>query len=166
MKSSIIKENYDEYNQDKIEMINDIFEDDTLYCNIEKNIIKYPIPFAMESLGTKNLLNMLPSFFYAIENSSMLIIDEFSSAFHNELEELLIKYFFENSNNSQLFIVSHSTNIIKNHIYRPEQIYVTELNSLKGTKVKQVSDSNPRLSQNLERLYLGGTFGGIPRYDK
>ena len=78
----------------------------------KRDCINEPIPYEWESLGNRNLINMLPAFFKVVKNGGMLIIDEFSSAFHNELERLLIKYFMSKSKNSQFFIVSHSTNLL------------------------------------------------------
>ena len=105
---------------------------------------------------------MLPSFFHIVKNSGMLIIDEFSSAFHNFLEEKLVKYFMQNSKESQIFIVSHSTNLLTNTILRPDQIYTVDYIQGKGSKINRVSDSKPREAQNLEKMYLSGVFNGIP----
>lgn len=123
-----------------------------------------PIPYAMESLGNKNLINMLPSFFQVIKNGGMLIIDEFSSAFHNELEELLVKYFMKNSNKSQLFVVSHSTNLLSNSIFRPDQEYSVEFIGVEGSRINRFSDEKPREAQNIEKMYNSGCFGGKPDY--
>ena len=76
-----------------------------------------------ESTGNITLIELLPSFLHAINNDCMIIIDEFSSGFHNELEECIVKYFFHYSNNSQLFFTSHSTSLVKNSLLRAEQIY-------------------------------------------
>ena len=123
-----------------------------------------PIPYMMESLGNKNLINMLPSFFHIIKNGGMLIIDEFSSAFHNELEELLIKYFMRHSNKSQLFLVSHSTNLLSNTIFRPDQEYSVEFIGAEGSRVNRFSNEKPREAQNIEKMYNSGCFGGKPEY--
>lgn len=127
--------------------------------------IDEPIPYIFESLGNKNLLNMLPSFFHIVKNSGMLIIDEFSSAFHNELEELLIKFFMTNSKNSQIFIVSHSTNLLSNSIFRPDQEYAVEFNDMYGSKLNRFSNDKPREAQNIEKMYNSGCFGGLPQYN-
>lgn len=127
--------------------------------------IDEPIPYVFESLGNKNLLNMLPSFFHIVKNSGMLIIDEFSSAFHNELEELLIKFFMTNSKNSQIFIVSHSTNLLSNSIFRPDQEYAVEFNDIYGSKLNRFSNDKPREAQNIEKMYNSGCFGGLPQYN-
>ena len=58
--------------------------------------------------------------------SEKLLVDDFSGAFHNDLESLLVRYFMEKSNHSQLLFVSHSTNLLSNSILRPDQEYSVE----------------------------------------
>lgn len=123
------------------------------------------LPFMFESLGNQTLLNLLPSLIHIVDNGGMLLIDEFSSGFHNDLEELIIKHFMKYSLNAQMFLVSHSTNILSNSLLRPDQIYAVEFIGTKGSTVKRFSDEQPRAAQNLEKMYLGGVFGGIPQYD-
>ena len=93
----------------------------------------------------------------------MLIIDEFSSAFHNELERLLIKYFMNKSKNSQVFIVSHSTNLLSNSIFRPDQEYSVDFFE-NGSVINRFSNDKPREAQNIEKMYNSGCFGGKPTY--
>lgn len=120
------------------------------------------LPINMESEGNRTLIEVLPQILQATKNNCMLIIDEFSSALHNFLEEKMVKYFMENSNKSQMFIVSHSTNLLTNTILRPDQIYTVDYIKGKGSKINRVSDSKPREAQNLEKMYLSGVFNGIP----
>lgn len=120
------------------------------------------LPMAMESEGNQTLVEVLPQILQAVKKNCMVIIDEFSSAFHNLLEEKLIKYFMENSNRSQIFIVSHSTNLLSNTLLRPDQIYTVDYIVNKGSKLNRVSDSGPREAQNLEKMYLSGVFNGLP----
>jgi len=123
-----------------------------------------PIPYMLESLGNKNLINLLPAFFKVIQNGGMLIIDEFSSAFHNELEELLIKFFMNSAVSSQIFLVSHSTNLLSNTIFRPDQEYAVEFLGSNGSAVNRFSNEKPREAQNIEKMYTSGCFGGKPEY--
>lgn len=129
-----------------------------------KNIDE-PIPFGFESLGNRNLLLLLPVFFNCIKNNGMLILDEFSSGFHNELEELLVKYFMKNSDRSQLLFVSHSTNLLSNRILRPNQLYSVDFDS-NGSHINRFLNEQPREAQNLEKMYLSGVFKGVPIYDE
>lgn len=123
-----------------------------------------PVVFRMESYGNQILLMLLPAVISQIKNNSMLIIDEFSSGLHNSLEELLIRYVYKRSS-SQLFFVSHSTNLLKTSLIRPDQIYSVDFDG-EGSFLKKFSDEHPRESQNLEKMYLSGVFGGIPIYDR
>ena len=129
----------------------------------KRDCINEPIPYEWESLGNRNLINMLPAFFKVVKNGGMLIIDEFSSAFHNELERLLIKYFMSKSKNSQVFIVSHSTNLLPNSIFRPDQEYSVDFFA-NGSVVNRFSNDKPREAQNIEKMYNSGCFGGKPNY--
>ena len=126
--------------------------------------IEVPIPFAEESLGNQNLLRILPSFLTVIQNGGMLLIDEFSSGFHNDLENLMIRYFMEKAGHAQLLFVSHSTNLLSNSILRPDQEYAVEFHNKNGSSVRRFSSEQPRSAQNIEKMYVSGVFGGLPEY--
>lgn len=162
---------FDEYNfEQRIEydttstgkLISVTAPEKTIY--FKRKGIEEPIPFAFESLGNRTLLNLLPAFFHCIDNGGMLLLDEFSSGFHNELEELLVKYFMRKSNEAQLIFVSHSTNLLTNSLLRPDQIYSVDFDS-EGSHIKRFSSEKPREAQNLEKMYLGGVFNGVPKYE-
>lgn len=131
-----------------------------------KNGTNTPIIENFESIGNHTLVEILPSFLRAVKKDCMLIVDEFSSGLHNELEECLIKYFFHYAKNSQLFFTSHSTNILNTIILRPDQIYTVRFDSKNGSCLKRFSEEMPRESQNIEKMYLNGVFDGMPRYNK
>lgn len=126
--------------------------------------IEVPIPFAEESLGNQNLLRILPAFLHVIQNGGMLLIDEFSSGFHNELENLMVRYFMEKADHAQMLFVSHSTNLLSNSILRPDQEYAVEFQNENGSFVKRFSSEQPRSAQNIEKMYISGVFGGLPEY--
>ena len=133
--------------------------------SFKRDGINARIPFGLESLGNQNLLSLLPKFFYVIENGGLLILDEFSSGFHNDLEELLIRYFMKNAEKAQLIFVSHSTNLLSNRLLRPDQIYTIDFETDRGSVINRVSNQQPREGQNLEKMYLGGVFDGLPKYN-
>ena len=68
----------------------------------------------------------------------------------------------KNSKRAQLFLVSHSTNLLSNTLLRPDQIYTVDFIDGKGSRLNRVSDNKPREAQNLEKMYLSGVFNGIP----
>lgn len=133
---------------------------------VMKKNTKFVMPLPLESTGKKAFINLILPIIYATKNDCMIIIDNFSSGLHNELEEALIRYFFNNSKNSQIFFTSHSTNLLDTTILRPDQIYSFSFDSKDGTKIKRFSDESPRKSQNIEKMYLNGAFYGMPKYNK
>ena len=143
-----------------------------VYINDENSIfirrkrIDEPFPLDYESEGTGNLLSLLPSFLHVIENNGMLIIDEFSSAFHNFLERILVQFFYDNAKEAQLFLVTHATNLLSSEILRPDQVFTFNFEDDNGTKAIKVSEyAKPRTGQNFEKMYLSGMFEGIPSYE-
>ncbi|MCK4258018.1 MAG: AAA family ATPase [Halanaerobiales bacterium] len=147
-------------------VINRVANDEEKMIFFKRNGVNTLIPFHEESLGNRTLLNMLPSFLSLTAKNGMLLVDEFSSGFHNELEELLIKYFMSSSELSQIIFVSHSTNLLSTSILRPDQIYSVNFNGSVGSWLKRFSDEQPRLAQNIEKMYLSGVFEGLPEYDE
>ena len=126
--------------------------------------IDEPIPLELESMGNRTLIKLLPLFFHCIKQGGILLLDEFSSGFHNELEELLIRYFMKKAEEAQLIFVSHSTNLLSNSILRPDQIYSVDFGK-EGSVLKRFSSEKPREAQNLEKMYLSGVFSGVPAYE-
>ena len=59
---------------------------------IIRNDMNIGLPATLESLGNQTLIEVLPQILQATNKNCMVIIDEFSSAFHNQLEERIIKY--------------------------------------------------------------------------
>lgn len=130
-----------------------------------KDGIDVHIPYEMESIGNKTLMYIFPIMKKTIKNGGMLLLDEFGSGMHNELEELLVRYFMKNSKNAQLFFVSHSTNLLSQNLLRADQIYSIDYEN-GGSVSYRFSSELPRSGQNLEKMYLGGVFGGLPNYNK
>ena len=149
-------------NTDKTIVINSTKET----IGLKKKGTNFVMPLPLESAGNKSFMNMILPINCVTKNNSIIIVDEFSSGLHNELEEALIKYFFNNSGNSQIFFTSHSTNLLDTSILRPDQIYSFKFDAKEGTIIKRFSDENPRESQNIEKMYLNGVFDGMPKYNK
>jgi len=165
---------FHDYNFDQsIDYANEVKEEHAVikYLNEEEKMLFFnrkgintPIPFSEESLGNRTLLNLLPAFLFVAQHSGMLLIDDFSSGFHNELEELMVRCFMNTSDKSQMIFVSHSTNLLSTSLLRPDQIYSVEFDGKNGSHIKRFSDEQPRVAQNLEKMYLSGVFGGLPNY--
>ncbi len=62
-------------------------------------------------------------------------------------------------------ISTYNGKILSNSILRPDQIYTVEMADDEGSRVYRFSEEQPRVAQNLEKMYLSGVFGGIPEYE-
>ena len=132
----------------------------------QRKSFPFPSIFYDESQGNQVFADMLPNLIKTIEKPGMFIFDEFGNSLHNKLAEKIVKYFMENSKKSQLFITSHATNLISNSVFRPDQIDLVIFNDSNGSKVTRLSKFKPREAQNLEKMYLGGMFEGLPLYEE
>ena len=131
----------------------------------KRNNFPVPIHLSMESQGNLTFTCLLPHIIDVIEKPGMIVIDEFGNSLHNELAEKTVHFFMKNADLSQLFITSHCTNLISNSVFRPDQINLVTFDGRNGSKTKRLSDYKPREAQNLEKMYLGGMFEGLPHYE-
>jgi hypothetical protein len=128
-----------------------------------RNDIDISLPLSLESQGNQTFVRFLPALLQVAEKPGMLLCDEFSSGLHPELETFLIDGFLNLAKGSQLFITSHSTSLLHSSLLRPDQIFITSI-SKEGTDIERMSSFHPRDSQNFEKMYLSGLFGGVPSY--
>lgn len=133
---------------------------------LKRRSFPFPNIIVNESQGNQVFADLLPNLISVIENSGMLIIDEFGNSLHNKLAEKIIKFFMENAKDSQIFITSHHTNLVSNSVFRPDQVDLISFQGKSGSVVKRLSHYKPREAQNLEKMYLGGMFEGLPIYEE
>jgi AAA15 family ATPase/GTPase len=131
------------------------------------------LKFRLESAGTQRLFALLGPWFDALENGDILIIDEFGSNLHTKLSMELIKIFQSkiNTTNAQLIFASHDTNLLRNDLFRRDQIWFTEKDSKSGSsdlyslveyKINQAT--SVRNDASFEKDYLIGKYGAIPYF--
>lgn len=95
-----------------------------------------------------------------------VVVDDLAIAFTISWQEKIISFFMENAKNSQIFITSHHTNLVSNSVFRPDQINLITFLNTAGSNAKRLSQFKPREAQNLEKMYLGGMFEGLPIYEE
>ena len=126
----------------------------------------------VESDGTKKLFGLLSTWFDVLENGGLLIIDELDARLHTKLTFELLKIFHSkiNKKNAQLIFASHDTNLLRNDLFRRDQIWFTEkrqngasdLYSLVEYKINQATSI--RNDAVFEKDYLLGKYGAIPYF--
>lgn len=118
-----------------------------------------------ESSGTRRLLVILSSIYKALDEGTLLIIDEIDASLHTQVVELIVELFSNRSTNprgAQLLATVHDTNILSSSILRRDQIWLCEKDFRGATCVFSLSDIKLREADNFELGYLQGRYGAIP----
>jgi len=124
----------------------------------------YSIGLAHESMGTKTLFLALHMYWLAIKNGGLLILDEFDTHLHAMILPEIIELFTNskiNTNNAQLIITAHNTEIIDS-LGRYSTVLVNkENNESYSYRLDEVSLlRNDRL---ISPIYKKGKIGGTPK---
>lgn len=137
-----------------------------------KMIDTIALDFELESKGTQKLFGLLGPWFDTLEKGKILIVDELDSRLHTKLTTELLKIFQSgiNTKNAQLIFASHDTNLLRNDLFRRDQIWFTEkdnsgstdLYSLVEYKINQAT--SVRNDASFEKDYLIGKYGAIPYF--
>jgi hypothetical protein len=127
------------------------------------------LPFGEESHGTQTLFRMAPHLLGALQDGSLLVIDELEASLHPLLALQVVRQFNDpraNPRNAQLVFTTHDTNLLGTELGEPalrrDQIWLTEKDKEGATCVYPLTDFKPRKAENLERGYLQGRYGAIP----
>lgn len=160
---------------DKMESIEKISVK-TLHQKYDKNENKVAAEiFDMEneSEGTQKILALAGPIWDTLQNGKILFIDEFDARLHQKLTLALVELFNSSKSNSskaQFILATHDTNLLKNQLYRRDQIWfihkdrygISDLYSLADYKE---SNKMIRKDTSYGKNYLMGRYGGIPILD-
>lgn len=131
---------------------------------------KYELNYLNESLGTQVLFSFAPILKDVFENGKTIVVDELERSLHHSLVEMIIKFFNDpeiNKGNAQLIFNTHDTNLLSLNLFRRDQIWFAEKNSEKGTTdLYPLDDFSVRKAENIQKGYLNGRYGAIPRLIK
>ncbi|RJO75097.1 hypothetical protein D5S18_17115 [Nocardia panacis] len=126
-----------------------------------------------ESAGTIAWLDILPGVLDALDHGRVLAIDEIDTSLHPLLTASLIELFQSDETNphgAQLILTTHDSSLLGT-VVRPDgllhrdQVWFIEKDAHGASSLYPLTDYKPRNEHNLERRYLGGSFGAIPKVD-
>lgn len=131
-----------------------------------------PLDFwQQESLGTHAWFAFLGPLLHFLDNGGVLLADELDSSLHPLLAAEVIRLFQDreaNSRTAQLIFTTHDATLLgPSVVERPldrDQVWIT-LKSATGESelYPLVAARKARKDENLERRYLHGHYGGVPR---
>ena len=93
----------------------------------------------------------------AMEDASIVYLDEFDAFYHYEMAENLVKFFKKKFPRSQIIMTSHNTNLMNNRLMRPDCLFIL---SGEGTLTAlcDATERELREGHNLEKMYISGEF--------
>lgn len=124
-----------------------------------------PLPFSDESGGTRALFGLAGPVVDALRRGGVLLVDELDQSLHSNLATRIVDLFNDpatNPNNAQLLFNTHDTNLLSGDMLRRDQVWFTEKTGDGATHLFPLTDFRARKSENLERGYLQGRYGGVP----
>lgn len=121
-----------------------------------------------ESYGTNRLFWLSWAIISALENGTLLFIDEFDSGIHPYITKKVVELFYHCDTKAQLIINTHNAALLR---YRTEddkklfckgQVFIVDKNRYGESTLTPLTDFKDDMRSNMEKLYLDGDFGGVP----
>jgi hypothetical protein len=130
-----------------------------------------PLDFARaESSGTRAWLAVLGPMLFALSHGRVLLIDELDSSLHPFLVAEVLRLFRDpdaNPHNAQLVCTVHDASLLGSAHPEPvlgkHEVWITEKTRTGESELYPLTDARPDDKTNLERGYLRGRYGGLPR---
>ena len=117
-----------------------------------------------ESSGTRRMYELAYPIINSLKNGIALCIDEFELYLHPKECQAIIDLFNDkhsNPKNAQLIITTHATQIME-YIGR-NNLYLMGKNAKEETIIGKIPKSIRKEDKLIEKKYLMGTFGSLPR---
>jgi AAA15 family ATPase/GTPase len=144
---------------------------DTMHQNVYSNE-SISIPLSEESSGTLKMFTLFEPLKSAIENGSVLFVDELNARLHPLLVRNIILTFLNtdiNVHNAQLVFTTHDAWQLSSNLLRRDEIWFTEKDETGISSLYSLAefvDENGdkiRKDENFEKNYLLGKYGAIPQ---
>ena len=124
-----------------------------------------------ESEGTNKIIDLSGPIFDTLKLGKPLMIDELDAKLHPLITIRIIELFHNpktNPMNAQLIFATHDSNLLRNDLFRRDQIWFTAKDEQEQTDLYSLFDyhlpdgNKVRNDSNLGKNYLRGRFGAIP----
>ena len=131
----------------------------------------YSLSFIKESEGTKKIFATLPIIMYALIEGSFIIVDELDSKLHPKLLRYIVNLFTNseiNKHGAQLLFTCHDMSILKNDVFRRDEIWFAALDKNHSSEIYSLYDIRKEDGKRInntaayDRQYLEGRYGADP----
>lgn len=123
-----------------------------------------------ESDGTLAWVSTARSVLAALRTGSVVLHDELDASLHPTLVAEVLRLFRDpkaNPHGAQLICTLHDVSLLGSaHADAPldrREVWITEKSPMGQSELYPLTDAHPATQENLERGYLRGRYGGVPR---
>ena len=123
-----------------------------------------------ESDGTRAWLSITRAVLDALRAGSAMLHDELDGSLHPALVAEVLRLFRDpkaNPQGAQLICTLHDVSLLGSaHADAPldrHEVWITEKDPMGQSELYPLTDARPATQENLERGYLRGRYGGVPR---
>ncbi|PZQ55294.1 MAG: ATP-binding protein [Novosphingobium pentaromativorans] len=118
-----------------------------------------------ESDGTRVLFALAGPWLDTLDNGYTLVVDELSNSLHPLAFHYLVSLVNNeaNSTGAQLVFTTHDTTVMMAKRLHADQINFVEKNAHFETSIRPLSDFEVRSEEAIQKGYLGGRYGGLPK---
>jgi hypothetical protein len=124
-----------------------------------------------ESNGTQRFFALAGPLLEAMDQGTLIVVDEIDCSMHPLLTWKLVEYFQDskiNTKGAQIVFTTHDANLMSPYLLRRDQIWIVEKNREGATELCSLYDFNkkerPRGGESYMRNYLAGRYGGVPDF--
>lgn len=131
-----------------------------------------PLEFEGESLGTRSWFMLATALLKALEQSTVVLVDELDASLHPVMCAEAVRMFESNASNArgaQLLFTTHDVTLLRTptgggRVLDRDSIWLTEKDGDGATRLYPLNSFHPapRKDENLLRRYMLGTYGGTP----
>jgi len=121
-----------------------------------------------ESEGTQKFIALAGPITHALEEGSILVVDELEARLHPLLTQAVVDLFHSPANrkHAQLIFAAHDVTLLDPARFRRDQIWFVEKDGQGATELYPLAEFDPaqvRAGSNFSRQYLLGLFGALPK---
>jgi hypothetical protein len=105
----------------------------------------------------------------ALRRGATIVVDEFDTSLHPRIIPRIIELFKDrrtNPENAQLIFSTHDATLLGTSFGKPilnrDEVWFVEKHQDGASELYPLTSFKPRKEHNLERHYLGGSYGGVP----
>ena len=121
---------------------------------------------AVESDGTKRLMDLAPMLFDVWDRERVYVIDELDRSLHTFLSRLFLQMCVSRDHDKKSFgqfiLTTHDTNLLDRSLLRKDEIWFMEKDRDGASHLTSLMDYKVSDGLNYENGYLNGRFGAIP----